>query len=54
MQQRQVQFDSSISSPSGFRTVYHEYGRYKTIIGKSIAHDGYEYQIKEGANKSEM
>lgn len=40
-----MQFEPPIPSPSAFRTVYHEYGRYKTIIGKSFAHDGYEYLI---------
>jgi len=42
MQQCQVQFELP---PSGFRTVYHEYGRYKTILGNSFAHDGHEYLI---------
>jgi len=45
MQQYQMQFQSSISSTSCFRTVYHEHGRYKTINGNSFVHDGHECRI---------
>jgi len=45
MQLPQIEFQSAISSTTCFRNVYHEFGRYKTIIGESLIHDGYEYPI---------
>lgn len=45
MQQPQIKFQSSIPSTTCFRNVYHEFGRYKTIVGDSLIHDGHEYRI---------
>lgn len=33
------------SNENSFQNVYHDHGRYKTIMGESLFHDGHEYPI---------
>lgn len=45
LQQSQIQLPPVLLEANYFRNVYHEYGRYKIIDGKSFVHDGYQYPI---------